>query len=488
MAIFMGIDQGTTGTTVVLADENLQILGTGSVDFSQHFPKPGWVEHSLDEIWVSVKQAAEIALNSSGISRQKIAAIGITNQRETVGTWKKNGEAKHRAIVWQDRRTSQICDGLRPEENIIRDKTGLLVDPYFSGSKIQWMKENHGVDDCVGTMDSFLIFKLTGGKTHATDTSNASRTMLMDIKSRQYDEDLLKIFRVPPSVLPEIRDSLSDFGVTLGLDFLPDGIPIKCVLGDQQSALFGQAAWLRGSAKATYGTGSFILLNIGQDFKKSKHRLLTTIGWTGLPKSLGETSCFALEGSAFVCGALVQWLRDELHLISKAEEIEDLAKKVADSGGVSIIPAFTGMGAPFWKPQARGAILGLTRGSSDAHIARACLEALALQNALILQTMEQDSLEKINLVRVDGGASQNNLLMQMQADFAQTILQRPENIETTSQGVILGCLVQDKIITSHEDVKKLVPLEQEFHPKLGREDAVERKNIFRRSTELVASL
>ncbi len=438
----VAIDQGTTGTTVSLVNDEGRVVAKHNEEYPQIFPQPGWVEHNPSDIWRSVVTAVTRALEKGGVSGNEIAAIGITNQRETVLLWdRKTSDPIYNAIVWQCRRTSDFCNSLKKKklEKKIYSKTGLVVDAYFSGSKIHWLLKN--VDGAkkraangeivAGNIDTFLIWKLTGGKSHRTDYSNASRTMLMDLDKCQWDKDMMKIFSVPSEILPEICNSDEIFGHTSGLSFLPDGIPISGVAGDQQAALFGQTCFSPGEAKCTFGTGSFLLMNTGAKPKVSKHKLLTTVAWK-LKRDKNVT--YALEGGAFICGAAVQWLRDGLGLVYKASEMEGLANSVSDTGGVEFVPALTGLGAPHWNQEARGIICGLTRGSTKAHIARATLEAMALQNTEILISMQKDLGKSLKSLRVDGGAAVNNLLMQIQADYLGVKIQRPEIIETTSVG------------------------------------------------------
>lgn len=472
--LILAIDQGTTGTTLNVINDKGQSVVSASHDFPQIFPQPGWVEHNLEDIWQSFLKCLKDILASDKVDAKNIAAIGITNQRETVALWdRETGAALGNAIVWQCRRTSAFCETLKKKKlaQKIQKKTGLVIDPYFSASKIRWLLDNtpgarkkatQGKVAC-GTMDSFLIWRLTQGKSHATDVSNASRTQLMNIHTGAWDKDLLKIFQVPENILPEIRCSNDFFGEVSLSKFGLQGIPIYGVAGDQQSALFGQLCFSVGEAKCTYGTGSFILLNTGSKAPISKSGCLTTVAW----KLKGDrTMTYALEGSAFVCGAAVQWLRDGLGLISSSHEVESLARQVEDSGGVEFVPALTGMGAPYWDAEARGIICGLTRGSTKAHIARATLDAMALQNTDLLMAMEKDLKKKLKLLRVDGGASENNLLMQIQADTLGVIIRRPKMVETTSAGAAylagLGC----GLWKSKEDLLKAVEVEREFLPKI----------------------
>jgi len=434
----LAIDQGTTGSTALIFDRDFKIVGQGTVDFPQYFPEASWVEHDLNEIWSSVCQAIELALKAAQIKTSDIATIGITNQRETTCFWEKHtGKPLTRAIVWQDRRTAPDCEKLKKKgfEKVLRRKTGLLLDPYFSATKIAWvLKHVPGAlakakagELSFGTIDSFILYKLTGS--HATEPSNASRTLLMNLSTCQWDEELLKIFGVPRSLLPEIKPSASDFGVTQGVGVLPDGIPVSGIVGDQQAALFGQACFKKGSAKSTYGTGAFILVNIGDKPVLSKHRLLTSVAW-----QIGDKVVYCLEGSAFIAGAAVQWLRDGLQLFSKSDEVEKLAESVPDSDGVVIVPALSGMGAPHWLPTATGLITGLTRRTTKSHIARATLEGVAFQVRELLEAMNRDLGKNISTLKVDGGASANNLLMQFQSDLVNVPVVRSEIMETTALG------------------------------------------------------
>ncbi|HEY4240876.1 MAG TPA: glycerol kinase GlpK [Kofleriaceae bacterium] len=427
----IAIDQGTTGSTVLVLDEQLRLRGRGYQEFRQIYPQPGWVEHDPEDLWGSVTAALAKALD--GIAPDSIAAIGITNQRETTIVWDRaTGRAAHNAIVWQDRRTADICAELKRHEARVRERTGLTLDPYFSGTKLTWLRR-HGVtrdDLAFGTVDSFLVWRLTGGAVHATDVTNASRTLLFDLHDLAWSDELLALFGVPKSWLPKVVPSSGVIGQTRGVAGLPDGIPITGIAGDQQAALFGQACFAPGDAKATYGTGAFILMNTGDQPVASKSGLVTTVAWQ---LASGELR-YALEGSAFIAGAAVQWLRDGLQFFSHATEIEALAGSVPDSGGVIVVPAFAGLGAPHWRPDARGAITGLTRGTTRAHIARATLEGIALQNVDILRAMERDSGTQLGVLKVDGGASANDLLMQFQSDVLGVEISRPDVVETTALG------------------------------------------------------
>ena len=421
----LAIDQGTTGTTVLVFDEKLQLRARGYREFPQHFPQPGWVEHDPEEIWVSVRGAITDALHVSGstIDPTQIAAIGITNQRETTVLWERaTGRAVGKAIVWQDRRTAEICAKLKADghEAEVRRSTGLVLDPYFSGTKVAWMLDHtpglraraEKGEICFGTVDSYLVWRLSGGRAHVTDVSNASRTLLFDLHSLAWSDALLARFDVPRQMLPDVRASSEIYAETKDVPGLPDRIPIAGIAGDQQAALFGQACFELGEAKCTYGTGAFLLLNTGARPVASANGLLTTVGW-----KIGDEVTYALEGSTFIAGAMVQWLRDGLGIIQSASEIESLARSVPDSGGVVVVPALAGLGAPHWRPEARGLISGLTRGTTKAHLARAVLEGIALQIVDLLGAMQKDSGLPLRALKVDGGAAANDLLMQYQADL-----------------------------------------------------------------------
>ena len=460
--IILAIDQGTTGTTVLLFDEKLNLRGRGYREFAQHFPQPGWVEHDPEEIWASVEGAIADALHGSGapVEASDVAAIGITNQRETTLVWDRaTGKPIHRAIVWQDRRTADRCAAMKSAglEEEFRRKTGLILDPYFSGTKIAWIldhTEEHGRaalgELCFGTIDSYLVWRLTGGQTHVTDVSNASRTLLLDLHSRQWDKGLCTHLGVPESMLPEVRTSSETFGHTKGVAGLRDGIPITGIAGDQQAALFGQACFERGDAKCTYGTGAFMLLNTGHQIIPSQHGLLTTVAW-----DIGQGPVYALEGATFIAGAMVQWLRDGLGIIQSAREVEELARSVEDSGGVVAVPALAGLGAPYWRPEARGLISGLTRGTTRGHIARAVLEGIANQVADLLSAMQADAGLSLRTLRVDGGAATNDLLMQFQADMLGVEVVRPQMVEATALGAALLAGLGEKIWKSADEVTTL---------------------------------
>jgi len=441
--IILSIDQGTTGTTVVLLDQELTIRAQGYKEFGQIYPQPGWVEHDAEEIWDSVLAAMQAAFSAGDISPQDVGAIGITNQRETNLIWDKaTGRPCHNAIVWQCRRTADICENLKQagREELFQSRTGLLLDPYFSGTKLKWQldhvpglrAEAEAGKVIAGTIDTFLTWKLTGGEVHVTDATNASRTLLMGLASLKWDEELCTILDIPRKILPEIRGCSEIYGYTKGMPGLPDGIPICGMAGDQQAALFGQTCFETGEAKCTYGTGAFLLMNTGNEPVPSANRLLTTVAWL-----INGQKTYALEGSAFIAGSSVQWLRDGLQIIESASQIESLASEVPDTGGVTVVPAFVGLGAPHWRSDARGVMTGLTLGTRLAHIARATLEGIALQNVDILKAMESDSGRHLLRLKVDGGASANNLLMQMQADFLGCRIVRPQIVETTALGAAL---------------------------------------------------
>jgi glycerol kinase len=436
----LAIDQGTTGSTVMVVSDEAVVLGRATREFRQHFPQPGLVEHEPDEIWASVLDSLAEATKQAGIRASDCAGIGITNQRETTLLWdRQSGKPVHRAIVWQDRRTSARCAELKAAglAALFSERTGLVLDPYFSGTKLEWLLDNvagararaDAGTLAFGTVDSFLVHRLTGGDVHITDVTNASRTLLFDIHRGRWDDELLGHLRVPRSVLPEVCGSAEVIGRTRSVSGLPDGIPIGGIAGDQQSALFGQTCFGVGEAKCTYGTGAFLLMNTGTQAIRSNNGLLTTIAWR-----FGNKTVYALEGSSFVAGSAVQWLRDQLGIIKRASDVEALAASVPDSGGISFVSALTGLGAPYWDADARGLITGLTRGSSAAHLARATLEGIAFQIADLARAMAEDAGRPLSRLRVDGGASQNELLMAFQSDLLDVAIDRPSNVETTALG------------------------------------------------------
>ncbi|MDT5158206.1 MAG: glycerol kinase [Acidobacteriota bacterium] len=437
----LSIDQGTTGTTALVFDRDCGVRGRGYSEFTQHYPRPGWVEHDAEEIWRVSLIAAARALAAARVEARHLRAVGLTNQRETVVAWEREtGTPVARAIVWQDRRTAALCDELKARglEEMIRTKTGLVLDPYFSGTKLKWLLDNtEGLRESAargqiafGTIDSWLIWKLTGGRVHSTDPSNASRTLLFDIKRLEWDDELLALFDVPREMLPSVKPSSGIFGLTEPSVFFGASVPVAGVAGDQQAALFGQACYETGAAKNTYGTGSFLLMNTGRVPVVSRAGLLTTIAW-----QLGEAAAeYALEGSIFITGAAVQWLRDGLGIIESAEETEQLARSLETNEGVYFVPALAGLGAPHWDAYARGAIVGLTRGTTRAHLARAALESMCYQTRDVVEAMERDSGVRLKELRVDGGAVGNSFLMQFQADILGVPVEVPEVTETTAAG------------------------------------------------------
>ena len=464
----LAIDQGTTGTTALLIGQSLRIAAKVNEEFAQIYPQPGWVEHDPEAIWRSTTSTIGAVLTKAGIDGHQVAAIGITNQRETTVVWQRDGGRPiHNAIVWQCRRTADACASLRDAGHAeeIRDRSGLVVDAYFSGTKAAWILDE--VDGAraraergelaIGTIDTFLTWRLTGGGRHVTDPSNASRTMLYNIADQCWDPWLCDLLRVPPSVLPEIGTSAEVYGTTSGVHGLPDGIPVAGMAGDQQSALFGQMCVEPGMAKCTYGTGAFLLMNTGTDRVTSDNGLLTTVAW-----KIGDELHYALEGSVFIAGAAVQWLRDGLQIVDAAPDIEALARSVPDSGGVTFVPALAGLGAPHWRENARGIITGLTRGTTGAHLARATLEGIAMSCAELLGAMEADLGESLSELRVDGGACANDLLMQLQADILGTTVVRPKVIETTALGATILAGIGAGLFESIEQARETWQEERRF--------------------------
>ena len=470
MKYLLALDQGTTSSRALVIDNTGKVVGVAQKEFTQIFPQPGWVEHDANEIWASQIGVAADALGRAGASSSDIAAIGITNQRETTVVWdRKTGEPIHNAIVWQDRRTAGFCDKLRADgyDQLVQEKTGLVIDAYFSGTKVNWLLDNvpgarqraERGELAFGTIDSWLIWKLTNGAVHVTDESNASRTMFLNIHTREWDDELLKMLNVPRSVLPQVKSSSEVYGESTGV---LAGIPIAGIAGDQQSALFGQMCTKPGMAKNTYGTGSFMLMNTGTEAVPSKNKLVTTIAW----RRAGET-LYALEGSVFITGAVVQWLRDGLKIIRTAPEIEELALSVPDNGGVYFVPAFVGLGAPHWDAYARGTIIGLTRGSTSGHIARAALEGIAYQVADVLLAMRADSGIKLAELRVDGGACSNNALMQFQADILGIPVVRPNNTETTASGSAYLAALAVGYYKTLDEIAAQWGIDRTFEPKMS---------------------
>ncbi|MDP8255650.1 MAG: glycerol kinase GlpK [Candidatus Alcyoniella australis] len=470
MKYVLAIDQGTTGSTVLIIDANQQVVARGYAEFPQIFPEPGWVEHDPEQIWFSVEKTIAQALQVGGIDATQIAAIGITNQRETTVLWDRQSSLPaYNAIVWQDRRTASICTELKQRglEPTFTRKSGLLLDPYFSGTKLTWLLRNveglrqraESGELAFGTIDSFLVWRLSNGAAHVTDVSNASRTLLLDLESCAWDEELLAALEVPRAILPEVRSNSEVYAQTKGLRVLPDGIPIAGMAGDQQAALFGQACFEPGQAKCTYGTGSFVLINVGDKPVHSEHRLLSTVAW-----QINGRTTYALEGSVFICGAAVQWLRDQLGIIAKSSDVEPLARKVESSEGVFFVPAMVGLGAPYWRPDATGTIVGIRRGTSSAHIARATLEAMALQNVDVIRAMENDSKQPVAELKVDGGAAANDLLMELQSGLLGTRIVRPQMLDTTALGAALLAGLAVGVWSDLETIREKWRAERVFEP------------------------
>ena len=472
----MALDAGTTSNRAIIFDADSKIIGVAQKEFTQHFPQPGWVEHDAEEIWSSMHEVMREALDQSGLVASDIAAIGITNQRETAVVWDRaTGRPIYNAIVWQSRQTADICEDLKRQGFVdeFQEKTGLVIDAYFSGTKVKWILDHvEGAraraekgELAFGTIDTWLLWKLTGGKEHKTDYSNASRTLMFNIKTLEWDEALLKHLTVPKSLLPEVRPSSEVYGHTIP-SIIGASVPVAGMAGDQQSALFGQNCFSPGEAKNTYGTGCFLLMNTGEELCMSKNGLVTTIAW-GLD---GKVE-YALEGSIFVGGSAIQWLRDGLRLVDSAPDSEWVAKKVPDAGGVYMVPAFVGLGAPYWDMNARGMIIGLTRGTTKAHIVRATLDSLAYQTRDVLGAMEADSGNRLAALKVDGGAVANNLLMQFQADLLGVPVDRPQITETTALGAAYLAGLATGVWASKEELKKSWQLDTRFTPALDKKDA-----------------
>jgi len=470
----LALDQGTTSSRAVVFDKKGTIISVAQKEFTQIFPKPGWVEHDPDEIWSTQAGMAAEAVSKKGLKASQLAAIGITNQRETVVVWDKNtGEPVYNAIVWQDKRTADYCDELKKEgkSEMIREKTGLVIDSYFSGTKVKWIldhiegaRESAEAGDLVmGTIDSWLIWKMTDGGLHITDVTNACRSMLFNINTMDWDDELLELLNIPKSMLPEVKQSSEIYGHTTP-NLFATPIPIAGIAGDQQAALFGQMCTTKGMVKNTYGTGCFMLMNIGEKPIVSENNLLTTVAW----KINGKTT-YALEGSIFIAGAVVQWLRDSLNIIKTSSEVEKLASSVDSCEGVVFVPAFAGLGAPHWNQKAQGTIFGLTRGSTDAHIARAALESIAYQTMDILKAMEADSGISIKELRVDGGATVNDMLMQFQADVLNTVTVRPKVVETTVMGAAYLAGLAVGYWESPEEIQDIWQTDLHFNPTKERE-------------------
>ena len=488
MAYLLALDQGTTSSRAIVFRDDAAIVGLAQREFTQLYPQPGWVEHDPREIWATQVAVAIQALGEAGLAPSRIAALGVTNQRETTIVWdRRTGEPVYNAIVWQDRRTADFCAQLKAAgvETEVQRRTGLLLDPYFSGTKLRWILDHvagararaERGELAFGTVDSWLIWNLTGGRVHATDVSNASRSLLLNLESADWDEEMLRLLDVPRAVLPEVLPSSALFGeVTSPLAGWP--FPIAGVAGDQQAALFGQACFEPGMGKNTYGTGCFLLQNTGTVPVWSNNRLLTTIAWR-----TSESLEYALEGSVFIGGAVVQWLRDGLKLIRSAPEIEALAASVPDSGGVFLVPAFVGLGAPHWDPYARGAMLGLTRGTTEAHVARAALESIALQSADLLEAMQLDAHQELKELRVDGGACRNNLLLQMQADFLLAPVVRSAVTETTALGAAYLAGLAAGVYKSTHEISSQWRAERRFEPRIPADQAAAMRRRWKQAVE-----
>jgi len=488
MKYILALDSGTTSARAIVFDHNGAVRSIGQKEFTQHYPQPGWVEHDALEIWTAQISVAVEAIGKAGAGPRDIAALGITNQRETTVVWdRQTGEPVGRAIVWQDRRTAPYCDKLRSlgHEPLIRERTGLVIDAYFSGSKLAWILDNvpgarkkaEAGQLAFGTIDTWLIWKLTDGRLHVTDSSNASRTMLFNIHTRKWDPELLNLFRAHPSLLPEVRASSEVYGpVTSALGL--GHVPIAGIAGDQQAALFGQLCTEPGLTKNTYGTGCFMLQCTGPKAVASKNQLVTTVAWT-----IGGKTDYALEGSVFIAGAVVQWLRDGLGLIRTAEEVNKLAATVPDNGGVYLVPAFTGLGAPHWDAYARGTIVGLTRGSTSGHIARAALESIAFQSADLLNAMQADAGQPVAELRVDGGACRSDLLMQFQADLLGVPVSRPAVTETTALGAAYLAGLAVGYWKSPTEIASQRAVERRFEPKMDPGRAKELRARWSRAVE-----
>ncbi|MCU1497121.1 MAG: glpK [Acidimicrobiales bacterium] len=475
MAIVIALDAGTTGVRAFAVDESGRSVGYRYREFQQHFPRPGWVEHDATEIWSAIVGTTAELIAQLG---QPVAAIGITDQRETVVAWdRRTGAPLHRAIVWQDRRTAARCEELARAGHLpaVRETTGLVLDPYFSASKFEWLFSEggveHGPDVAVGTIDSWLLWNLTGGQVHATEPSNASRTMLFDIRTLGWSPELCDLFGVPLTALPEVRPSSGRFGVTHERSGLPPGIPISGIAGDQQAALFGQACFAPGATKNTYGTGSFVLMNVGPTCPEPVDGLLTTVAWS-IPDGKGGTRTdYAFEGAIFSTGSAIQWLRDGLGIIGEAREIGPLAASVPDTGDVFFVPAFTGLGSPWWDPYARGTIVGVTRGTTRAHLARAVVESMVFQTRDVIDTMCAHAGHPVAGLRADGGASAMDLLLQLQADQLQVPVRRPEVQETTALGAAYLAGLAEGVWGSTDDIEANWVLDAEFTPTPGADRA-----------------
>ena len=484
----MALDAGTTSNRAILFDKNGKIVSVAQREFTQIYPKPGWVEHDANEIWSSMLGVAVETMARAGTSAENIAGIGITNQRETTIVWdKETGEPIYNAIVWQCRRTAEYCDSLKKKclEEMIRSKTGLVIDAYFSATKLRWILENvPGAREraekgelLFGTVDTWLIWKLTKGRVHVTDYSNASRTMMFNIVDLKWDEDILRELDIPMSMLPEVKDSSEVYGLA-SKHLLGREVPIAGIAGDQQAALFGQQCWEKGNAKNTYGTGCFLLMNTGDKPVFSNNGLVTTIAW-----GLGGKVQYALEGSVFIAGASIQWLRDEMKLIDSAEDSEYMAQKVPDTNGCYVVPAFTGLGAPYWNQYARGAIVGITRGVNKYHIIRATLESIAYETQDVLTAMEKDTGLKLSELRVDGGASANNFLLQTEADLINATVIRPGCLESTAMGAAFLAGLAVGYWESRDELRTVLSIDRVFNPVISEEEREKKLSGWKKAVE-----
>lgn len=485
----LAIDQGTTSTRAAIYDSSGRCLGSASRELNQHYPKPGWVEHDAEEIWASVMEVVPRALAEARIEARQLTALGLTNQRETVVLWERDtGRPVGRAIVWQDRRTDDFCQSRQSEEAWLRERTGLVLDPYFSATKLRWLlgedaavraRAESGQLAC-GTIDSFLLWRLTGGRQHVTDRTNASRTLLFNLQTGRWDDELCRFFEVPPRLLPEVRASMDDFGVTAESSFLPAGVPIAGVAGDQQAALFGQCAFTPGEAKCTYGTGAFFLQHLGDRPILSRHRLLTTVAAGG-----PDTLQYALEGSVFIAGAAVQWLRDGLRLFKNAPEVEELAARSAEGQAVVFVPGFVGLGAPHWVPEARGVLFGLTRGTTAADLGRATLEGVGCQVADLIDAAARDAGERLRSLRVDGGMARNAWFLQCQADLLGLPVVQSPTAEATALGAAFLAGLRTGVWESEQKLRDLGGEGRRFEPRLAGEERERRLRLWHRAVNAV---
>jgi glycerol kinase len=481
----LAIDQGTTSTRVVLYDRRAAAVATAAEELPQHYPQPGWVEHEPEDVWGAVGRLVPAALAQAGVGPDRVAALGITNQRETTVLWERaTGRPIHRAIVWQDRRTADFCRAHHDREPWLMERTGLVLDPYFSGTKVRWLLDHvagaraaaEAGKLAFGTIDTFLIWRLTGGAAHVTDASNASRTLLLGLESAAWDGELCRFFGVPEALLPAVRPSAAEFGTTRGLGFLPDGLPILGVAGDQQAALFGQRCFAAGQAKCTYGTGAFFLLHTGPRVVRSRHRLITTLAAT-----LDARPEYALEGSVFIAGAAVQWLRDGLRLFTTAAEVEGLARQASPDEEVVFVPALVGLGAPHWRPEARGTVFGLTRATTAADLSRAVLEGVALQVVDLVDAAEQDSPTPLQELRVDGGMARNDYFLQLQADLLGRPVVRTGATEATVLGAALLAGLKAGLWTGLDEIRQLPHQEERTAPRMAEDDRRRRLGRWRKA-------